>query len=255
MFRKKQSKKKADKDVIKWRGHEILRIEAFSDAVFGFALTLLIVSLEVPKNFEELWNMMKGFLPFGVCFILVFQIWMAQNLFFRRYGLHDERTLVLNAFLLFTTLVFMFPLKFLWSTIFPSARVNTSDAHEFVKLFYLYGACFATVYFLFALMYAHAYAKREKLKLTDSEAFETKTYIYRHTGVGMVAVLSLILASFGPRFLGYAGVSYCLIGLVIAMTHSRRAKIHRKKYGRGLDDEVIVSYALDTPVGEKVKTE
>ena len=29
------------------RGHEVKRIEAFSDAVFAFAVTLLIVSLEV----------------------------------------------------------------------------------------------------------------------------------------------------------------------------------------------------------------
>ena len=29
-------------------GCEVSRIEGFSDAVFGFALTLLVVSLEVP---------------------------------------------------------------------------------------------------------------------------------------------------------------------------------------------------------------
>ena len=31
------------------RHHEVTRIEGFSDAVFGFALTLLVVQLEVPK--------------------------------------------------------------------------------------------------------------------------------------------------------------------------------------------------------------
>ena len=30
-------------------GREVSRLEGFSDAVFGFALTLLVVSLEVPE--------------------------------------------------------------------------------------------------------------------------------------------------------------------------------------------------------------
>jgi len=31
----------------------VLRIEGLADAVFGFALTLLVVSLEVPNTFDE----------------------------------------------------------------------------------------------------------------------------------------------------------------------------------------------------------
>jgi len=36
------------------RHHEVTRLEGFSDTVFGFALTLLVVSLEVPSDIERL---------------------------------------------------------------------------------------------------------------------------------------------------------------------------------------------------------
>src|SRR6266566_9715223 len=36
------------------RGGDISRVEGFSDCAFGFAVTLLVVSLEVPKTFDGL---------------------------------------------------------------------------------------------------------------------------------------------------------------------------------------------------------
>ena len=38
------------------RGREVSRIEGLSDAVFGFEITFLVVSLEVPNTFDELLN-------------------------------------------------------------------------------------------------------------------------------------------------------------------------------------------------------
>ena len=78
------------------RRHEITRLEAFSDAVFGFALTLLVVSLEVPRSYDELMMLVRGFLPFACCFALLIWIWHEHNIFFRRYGLQDRLAVVLN---------------------------------------------------------------------------------------------------------------------------------------------------------------
>jgi hypothetical protein len=50
-----------DHKKFRWRSHEISRIEGLSDGVFAFAVTLLVVSLEVPKTFNELMETMRGF--------------------------------------------------------------------------------------------------------------------------------------------------------------------------------------------------
>lgn len=66
---------------------DITRLEAFSDAVFAFAATLLVVSLEVPKTFPQLQTDLKGFIAFGLAFSALVLIWTVHNGFFKRYGL------------------------------------------------------------------------------------------------------------------------------------------------------------------------
>src|SRR5437588_5648176 len=106
-----------DKEGFRLRGHDVSRIEGFSDAVFGFALTLLIVSLEVPKTSTELLATMRGFGAFVVTFMILTRLWYSQFTFFRRYALEDRVTITLNLVLLFTVLFFVYPLKFLFTNV------------------------------------------------------------------------------------------------------------------------------------------
>src|SRR5258707_12956280 len=102
----------------RWRSHEISRTEGLSDAVFGFAITLLVVSLEVPKTYSELMYAMRGFGDFAICFTLLFIVWFNQYKFFRRYGLEDSTTLLLTAILLIVVLFYVYPLKFVFTSMF-----------------------------------------------------------------------------------------------------------------------------------------
>ncbi|PYP88667.1 MAG: hypothetical protein DMF61_05650 [Blastocatellia bacterium AA13] len=101
----------------RWRCHEISRVEGLSDAVFALAVTLLVVSLEVPRTFNELSEAMHGFIAFAISFFLLFMVWFYQYRFFRRYSLHDHFTVWLNGLLLFVVLCYVYPLKFLFSTL------------------------------------------------------------------------------------------------------------------------------------------
>src|SRR5437762_13502483 len=104
-----------DPTAFRWRGGDVSRLEGFSDAVFGFALTLLVVSMEVPHTFDELANAMRGFGGFAVCFILLSFVWHDHYIFFRQYGLDDTVTRLLNLALLFVVMFYVYPLKFLFS--------------------------------------------------------------------------------------------------------------------------------------------
>lgn len=88
----------------RWRSGEIARLEAFCDVVFGFAITLLVVSLEVPHTYGELMADMRGFIPFALCFTQLVLIWRVHYKFSRRFGLEDSYTVSLNLVLLFLVL-------------------------------------------------------------------------------------------------------------------------------------------------------
>jgi uncharacterized membrane protein len=61
----------------------VSRIEGLADAVFGFALTLLVVSLEVPNTFDEMLATMRGFFAFAISGWLLYKVWFDHYMFFR----------------------------------------------------------------------------------------------------------------------------------------------------------------------------
>jgi uncharacterized membrane protein len=235
MFRKAIADKLENKNQFRFRGHEVRRIEAFSDAVFAFAVTLLIVSLEVPKNFDELMTTMRGFFAFGVSFALLMMIWYEQNIFFRRYGLDDLKTVFLNCTLIFLVLFYVYPLKFLF-TLLLSAQIYTEGQPGMVinstdtpKLMAIYGIGYISIYLLFSFMYAHALKKASELQLTVTEIFETKTKLYKNIILVAIGVLSVIVSmTISPGKAGLGGMVYILIGPALSFFYTYRAKQKRK---------------------------
>ncbi len=234
MFRKEVANKLGDNIKFRFRGHEVKRIEAFSDAVFAFAVTLLIVSLEVPKNFRELMDTMRGFPAFGVSFILLMTIWYEQNIFFRRYGMDDLRTVVLNCTLIFLVLFYVYPLKFLFTLLLGGQMTGEENSFlvisgsEIPKLMVIYGMGYISIYLLFSFMYIHALKKATELDLTKTEIFETKTKLYKNfilISIGVMSVIVSIMLPAGKSGLG--GMVYILIGPTLSFFYTYRSKRKR----------------------------
>jgi uncharacterized membrane protein len=216
----------------RWRGENVSRIEGFSDAVFGFALTLLVVSLEVPKTSAELLVTMRGFFAFAVCFTILFGMWRSHYAFFRRYGMGDRVVQVLNGMLLFVVLYFVYPLKFLFTWLMGAllyvlhavpeetrdafgrslnAMVAEKDARPIMLV---YGAGYLAVSLVFASLYVHAYRHRAELDLDPIELHITRESIQEHLIQAGVAVLSMTIACFVDPAL--AGFSYFSMGPLLA---------------------------------------
>jgi uncharacterized membrane protein len=207
-----------------WRGGDITRLEGFSDAVFAFAVTLLVVSLEVPKTYHELMEVMRGFGAFGVCFAILAQVWFGHYRFFRRYGLQNPWTVFLNCTLLFFVLFYVYPLKFLFTALFNGGV--TMEVHEARLLFAIYGAGFAAVSLVFVLLYVHAWKHRERLALNAIERMRTRQTLTDHIAMAAVGVLSALMALTLPeRWIGLAGWFY----FVISAYHMVAGKIFGKR--------------------------
>ena len=198
-------------------GREVSRIEGFSDAVFGFALTLLVVSLEVPDNFEGLKQILRGFIPFAATFALVCWIWFEHYAFFRKFEAEDGLTIFLNCVLLFLVLFFVYPLKFVFTRVIPAVlgqasglRMTEVDAR---MMMWIYSAGFVAMMVVFALLYWNQYRGRTALGLSDEQAFVARAGARTHVLSVLVGLTSVVLALTVPiQWIWTAGVIYALQG-------------------------------------------
>ncbi|MGB7554036.1 MAG: TMEM175 family protein [Candidatus Korobacteraceae bacterium] len=220
------------------RGQEVTRIEAFSDVVFGFALTLLVVSLEVPHTFTELLADMRGFLPFAVCFGIFAQVWWLHHNFFRRYGLDDGITATLNFVLLFVMLFYTYPLKFVFTGLFNQfahqpfhgARGEPwLEPWQGSTMMIVYGLGYATVFLVFVLLHWHALRNRRELELNQFELFDTYTSMIEDGFLASVGIVCAATASLLPPSAGgLAGFIFFLIPIGMTIIGSRRRVARHK---------------------------
>jgi uncharacterized membrane protein len=227
MFRKHLISSRTSREPgFQWRGGEVTRLEGFTDAVFAFAVTLLVVSLEVPKTFPELLVAMRGFFAFGVCFALLANVWYQHYRFFRRYALESPWAVFLNCVLLFFVLFYVYPLKFLFAIVFGSSEISASETRA---LFTIWSLGYAAVFAVFSLLYLHAWRIRAQLELTPLETMRTQVSLLDHVAMVVISLLSTALARTVPdRYVGIAGYIYFLVPIYFTVAHSIAGRRERQ---------------------------
>jgi len=198
---------------------DVNRIEAFSDAVFGFALTLLVVSLEVPRTYADMMQNVRGLPAFAACFAILLMIWQEHHKFFRRYGVHDGAVIWLNGVLLFVVLFYVYPLKFLMTLLLGpegvllGGRIDADTGMRMPQLMTMYGVGFVSVFMLLAALHwrARTCLRAEADPATDMRMLNVDLgACLVYVAIGL---LSLAIASLPARWApGVAGMTYALIG-------------------------------------------
>ncbi len=202
------------------RRGDITRIEAFSDGMIAFAATLLVVSLDPPRSYDELITNLYGFVPFGLSFAALFYMWFVHSVLFRRYKLNDGVSIMVNGLLLFTILFYVYPLKFLATSFVSMFATNAGPSvttwEQLQNLFIIYSGGWIVIFLLFALLYRRAWITRDSLGLTPLEAYDAITWSRHYLGFVLAGVLSVLVALSGIGLgFGLPGIVYSSIGIFV----------------------------------------
>jgi uncharacterized membrane protein len=216
------------------RGESMTRIEVFVDAAFAFAVTMLVISLDsIPRSYDELVLAMKSIPAFTVSVIQLAWLWHVHSEWSRRYGLDDSRTVTLSVAMLIVVLIYIYPLRILFAGMFtwlsggyfPPAFNESMEISQLSNLFIFFGIGFVVICLIYVLMYRHAIARKEYLRLSKLELYDTQTRIYAWLGSACIGLLSILLALIlQNQWLPFSGFAYALLSFWLPRIHLRRAK-------------------------------
>jgi uncharacterized membrane protein len=215
------------------RGLEMSRLETFADAAFAFALTLLVISVDtIPESYDQLIFALKGVPAFAASFASIAFLWIAHRKWSRRYGLEDLPSTLITLCLIFVMLVYVYPLKMVFSGLFAwlsggwlPATFTVTSASELAGLFIVYGIGFGVVMSIFALLYGRALRIADTLELNPIERMETRVDVVMSLILAGTGITSALFAWLVPPALGvWAGFIYMTLPISMSV-----AGIH---YGR-----------------------
>ena len=218
---------------------EVTRLEGFSDAVFGFTITLLVASLEVPATFDDLVAAFRGLPAFAVTFSILLLVWHEHHRFFRRFAAQDGLTIWLNGALLFVVMIYIYPLKFLFTILIGpgfskaiAGGLSMIRVDQIVTLMVMYGVGFAAIFGLLGAMYLHAGRRAGAGPEDRTDALLGAGHCGVYVLVGMLSIAVAVFGD-GPRASMLAGVTYSALGPLQALYHRLTARRVRPRGSPG----------------------
>jgi len=221
-------------DGFKQRGEAMTRLETFTDAAFAFSVTLLVIGGgdNIPTSFDEMVTAMKQVPAFAASFANILLFWYAHHVWSRRFGLDDFGSALWSFALVFVVLVYIYPLKALYSGAFDffsngylDSYFSLSSVDDLRTIFILFGSAYIALSGVIVLLNRHALSKKEELELTELETYETISTVQHWILNMVVPAISIVIALSVPdQWIVLAGLAYGLFGVFLPWHSIRRQR-------------------------------
>ena len=192
-----------------WRGQNVSRIENLSDIVFALALGMMLFGGPPPQTYSELVRFLISIIPVTASFVILFMVWNAHFVFFRRYALADNVIVLINSALLLMVLFTAYPLRFIFENLFwYVTALITGDFSQLIdtemtfansgRSMAFFGLGYALIYSLLSFMYAHAVRKSDLIGLSDKERLLTAQTVWTFRGIVVISIVMAVISAFTP---------------------------------------------------------
>ena len=201
------------------------RLDAFVDAAFAFAVTLLVLGGgDAPSTMAELTAVLLRAPAFAAGFALIALFWTAHREFGRLTPRRDPLSTLLSLAVVFVVLLYVFPLRMLMDGFLyfvsgtgPSGgEASLGSLSDLKALYLVYGGGFLTLSLLYVALFGHALRQGGGDPAKAEAAREWRATWSITAGAG---VLSILLAFIVPLESAPSapGFAYCAIPLTLAL--------------------------------------
>ncbi len=205
-------------------GSATYRLEAFADAVFAIAITLLVIDIQLPPRAEvarlgglapALWHLWPSYLGYLTSFIVIGIMWANHHNLMKLIGRLDHGFISLNLLLLLCVGFVPFPTSVM--------AEHLTDPRERATAVAFYCGCFTVTAVLYFLMWWHAAHHRRLIAehvpdqavraITRAYAPGSPLYLaatllaFVHVAISLSIVLGLALLYMLPRAGAHAAAS------------------------------------------------
>lgn len=235
------TQKTLDDNGFRIRGAQPTRVDAFVDAAFAFAVTLLVISIgHVPTSIGELVQAMRGVPAFAASFFVIARLWQSHRHWSRRYGLEDAYGTRLSLALVFIVLVYVYPLRMVAELtlagisqgVLTETPIEITSVADLRTLYTVFGLGYAVSATIFLLLHQHALNLADALDLSASERIRTQIVRTRWLAVLVISLSSTLLALVLPMGRGESvpldsapGLLYGLIYVMVRVLAVRERRL------------------------------